>query len=674
MKRALHIFCLPETMQHGAGILDPTPFNAADIRQIVSLLRSRPLSETLDDLFTRKEYPANILSRLRREDFRSMSYKQTGLFFKQTIDQFYDELVRTTILKSFKLMLVNNNITLAMRCYLICRPMLVRAFERICLLPETGNLSQCIQNYRDRYYTILQQDPKNYLYEAIGCGHQEMVLIMLEKYPFNEEEDEPLDYLIYALKKGRRQIAEILIKHIPGLDPNQLLVSAVATGAFWLVDRLLAAGVSYHNDLAGSAGFSGNVDMIKKIFALNTVSDESFLDCLKSVLYYGHVTALNYLRSVRPDLVERYFQNLTDLRVRRCWQMIKVLLSENYSFEISPILSLLDEPDLADIIRLYGGRLVSSGRQILIKSIINYNYDIFDAVLPFVAKNNHSGLDRVIEKAIKYNSRYFFDRLMLHFTQASASMSSMMLASCRRDVQDYFFEFLWLRYSQMVTPQGLNTLLCQSIRVKRSDIFHEVLPQASQHAKKLACCEAYRLGYFKYFEQLFVIELQTPEFVFEMVGYPKALVPIKANGKILSAILKVIGRTPDTRTDYVYSFIDMIATKCDLDFTRICVQAVMGYSVSAIMGVLDSILSYTPPESGARNVPNLILSTGLITADILAEVFIRSYTRRIPDSDQLAANVRYILENLSHLKCVAELTPRLKVEYEMEKIKSLEIS
>ena len=659
--------------------LDPEPFNAADIGQIVILLKTDPHSEVLDRLFGHKHYPVKILSQLRREDFRSCSEKTISDFINKFVRMYYNKIVKGPIFISFREMLINGDvIPLAVQCYLINSPMLVRAFERSMDLPETGDYYKCIAGYRQTRYTInvaaYHEDIRDHLYPAVNHGHRQLMLDILNRYPDRQVNMRSL--IFRAIQKHQLEIAETLMAE-HGYDPAEILIEAVAAGELELAQRMLPSVPADTRpfDAAGHASRSGNLEMIKWVIA-HVPGGDNLTGYVASIANLKQIHVLKYFLATREVETRRRCDRILEVCAdHRTTNIYKIYWSIKYDRDIDTVKTLNIVEEYATEFSIYYLRYLLEG------AMSKYKYDLFDAILPYYVKkfgqtNTHHPMSFVTS-----NSRYFFDRLSSLRQTHDYTIHLQLVDACKKNIQPYIFHALYGQYSHLFVEKHLENIICHSITYDRIDAFNLLFDRCGgEVTRRIICAKAFQYGRYQYFERIFVGELRTQFGATRIMD--NAMNTFNSTSRVSKKIISDLLRISDHQEYHGKIFGTLLYVIQYINNQRCvskCLGALADFDIGLLVNFLASILIM---DDGAIHTDTikLIFDNQLVTADNLESV-IRYYIH--DDSRVAKANfairIYRILNEMTDLKCVSELLPRIiSIDYERSpegdivKIKHLE--
>jgi len=531
-------------------------------------------------------------------------------------------------------------------------------------LPETGDLGKCVENYRKCHYTnqvmLYQDDYDDYINEAIRYGHREIVLDILSR----QAQIRPgsfLDYVEVALKSQQIHIVGLLLDR-QSYDVNKILELAVRSGCQEIMDRMLKDGATRFGDLAGYAGASGDIDMIKKVFTLLTDNDANYEQCLRGTIRYGRVEAFDYLKSIRPDLVADYIRKTSFDELIYDWNMVKLLLAEGATVRPEMANSFLKKPDFIEVISMPGFRMDNFHTNLLSLSIVCCNYEVFDVLLPRMSKERPSDY-QTLENAMRCNSTYFFHQLLSHFEFSTTQIVYVINnLSHIPKISPYFFDVLFRRFSQGFTRGDLRRMLDCSIALSLDYLFYKVCDRCPEADRHQGCREAYRLGKWEYFEHLFTPTFHRQGFFLGLVGYPKATLPIKIDPQIFTAVAKVVRSDKSLEMAYTVSMTDMISELNDESMIAQYIRLMLVDHSQLITNIMIVAL-FCVQRPIFEDLMKKILGTGLIDHCLLRVILSDDY-KSYPHKEDHISRVEYVVTQLSHMNCVAQMLSYTRFDFD----------
>jgi len=572
---------------------------AGDIDQLHRLLLVEPGSSKLDQLFQEWGYPPSILDKLRHEDFSCPSLNNLGFILKQLLEQMHDKELKEHYLKSIRTMLIDDSMTLSMRCYLICRPELVRAFERKIGLYRTGDYYQCVKSYRSSRYTrqdmqILAGDlgdylSRQYLYQACKRGHTDVIQHFLSINPELRLAYENFKCLI------RRGCLDLFERYIgaSGLSPRKVRRLWLSGGHMSALDMHTRLNFNESDDK--EVVISGKLDLVRAYLERRTYQAGA-AGVFVSAARYGRVGIVEYLLDVCPDYVAN---TLNDLKVFRGGiAMAKLVLNQ---YNVNALISSVPHSHHPEVIATYGNLLGAvSCRAIGFAAIQAYDYETFDLVCALMIKMSYD-TKQLLESAIGARSKYFFDKLLVHSVRPTHAYEWNRLLALSVGVpgHNYFFKHLYVFIT--FEPCHWESVLRACIRDSNWEIFCFILPkmQVTERTRREACYLAMQLSRVDYFGALFIgysyTEFNYPFFINQDYHYELPSVEIldiisaKYCVKVMATIFMLDYKLHKGPLSFIKDYTSMVLTyvKTDLAATGRLLRDILKLKSSKMEAILQ---------------------------------------------------------------------------------------
>jgi len=490
--------------------LDPKILNAADVRQVHHLLTTNKNSDELDHLFKKWHYPARILIQLRQEIFSVSNNETIGKFIKTLLDVYHREEVKRDILKPFRHMLANSDISLGMRCYLICRPSLVAAFEHLNHLKRTGNLASCIENYQGNRYTNLAMQIPQFvrsdllIIKAARYGHTQLISEYLNERGTRVGTESKVKALIKALKYGHEDTAAILKQSFMS-DMGGLISIYMRAGRIQEVNSMLETTNVSEPFWALNAGRSGNIQLVKIALSLLPNDDDKYSNCLDGAIAGGHIHVFDYIQSLNVFNVDLYIAEYTS-GVNKPLHMLQFLLSRGAEHPniFMGMREHVQHPDFIPILTKCI-HLISLHSLVTFLSIAMYLYDyeLFKTLTSVIGDRMYQiYFNGLLRATIQSNSRLFFDTIY-SFRGNTILEEATIEDSIRPSVQSHIFDTIF-RHPQMEKSTQKTSYVLRAMREDDIDKFYTLFYRFEADLNlKYLCREAHRQLYHRYFRFLF---------------------------------------------------------------------------------------------------------------------------------------------------------------------------
>jgi len=620
---------------------------AKDIGQIYRLLSVDPSSQLLDQIFEEWNYPAYILEKLRREDFRSSNINSFGRLLKRHIDiHFINEVQKSGLLETFKKMLVDDTITLAMRCYLIARPELVRALEDVWSLNITGDYYRCVEKYRKSYYTRRLEngrDQDNITY-AIGSGHGQIVEKLLSQ-PLAASRVGELIYL--ACQSGHPEMCQI-ISRLCSLSAENRRLMGIASGDLEMAETAhQLCRLSPHKMIANFACLSGKIDIVD--FYLKLKPDRA-KKCIVHAINRGHVDLFLYLRDKYPQLLVAAFQSKRLVSYGDNPQMLELVLNKD---TIEAFIRILPHPE--ELFAKYGNHITSLDLNTLLRRFIHLlDYQNFDLLYPYYLKMERPW-SLAIERAVEVESRYFFDRLMAHPGISDESLDDPLKAACHLDGRNYFFNTLLTKFGDQTSDELLGECLRHSVMSSNRDVFDFLLQRdIPTRLKQFACQRSYVLSKIEYFYPLF-LQLDDRERMTTLKSYSPHDMNLEIFKKFAETILEICPYNLPLLAEFFRAriclgHVDVVKILLSLKVSLRFVGRMLGWILTCNRdGVVQRIFSL-------KGV------TGWHIIHAILETYEEYSTLKLTDKIAYRHGLLELLA-LTHLPSIQQILPNLHIEY-----------
>ena len=441
-------------------ILEPRSLNATDVRRVHYLLITDKSSPELDQLFERRYYPPRILQQLRQETFRDDN-NTVGSFIQTLLDRYHLKEAKETIQRPLRRMLIDGDISLQMRCYLICRPSLLRAFEKLeCPPASKDNLNQFIEKYRRQRYTtyinLYQQRPHwENIIHAARYGHRHVLNTLIKRCPRNVSPGsvDLRNARMAALRNGHLDIYQKLSMLGEGLHPYMILLDAFSSGNLEpLAFMSLNIDTIQHvlPDLAEHVGGSGKIEAFDRLLSMSVgdPSPEIYRRCLKGAITKRCLRLFHHLKQIRSDIVEAYMPE-TKISCGNHIPMLQLLLAEGARRPgiFDGLHASAGHPDLLEVVTRYHPLISTHVILTLLESLmLDYNYESFDVIVDLV-RYRFDGLGtelyedvyrKILPVATKSNSAHFFDTIF--GLRGNIPFSGIqVMSSIHPDIQSHIF-------------------------------------------------------------------------------------------------------------------------------------------------------------------------------------------------------------------------------------------
>jgi len=626
--------------------LDISTYSDADIHTIHHLLVTDPGSQQLDQLWSDRHFHLDILTLLRREDFRSVDYGTVRRFIEKVTKRYYDKIVKQGFDVAVYRMIWNDDVTLQMRCFLICSPELVKALERSCDLVPTGDYYQFVETYRKRRMGLRISIPIKY-----GCGI-EVIQNLIDKRSVVSWRS-----LVCAIRKRDDQLFDYLLsKYLSGgysKGPKSLIYKSIKYGHRYALERLIeikkiSLGQLNPGILAEAIGSSKGDHVMNTLKEVIRILPETFdhRRCLKQAIKKGNVEVFIYLKALYPEDVAQHIKRWIR-HVRITIRMFEAITTEG--LEISPSFRFgsstgVTIPELIAFATKYGHRISKATIYGLMeKSFKLLSYDLFDALLPHYLERLSPGCRssrQLLYGVIQLDSRYMFDRLISH---VEASLNKSQLADLSREVvasgsQIYFLERLGSqRHLEIVE---------RAIIGKNDSAFEFSIAGQPEDYLQSVLYLTFKYGHHGYFSRLLLPQFQNPQDLRNIVCDRGNYVtrPMQVSVDIMLTISRF---APSL-------FVEMIMYYLDIFDIKICLSILSKVTDSEILvRLLVRILSSVETDSKLSALVE-ILKSSIISSAVLASAICA-----IDKSETLSTfstrNINYIMTQLAHLDCVRGL-------------------
>jgi len=396
-------------------------------------------------IFTGWGYPEFILDDLYREDFRSSSPEMMTVILQHHIYQWCVGTFGPTLFDPFAKMMIDNQVSLAMRCYLILNPMLIRVFEKYKNQPLTGDYYDCVENFVSNNYTL--QDPPRVtniytISNMVRHNHVHILRLRAKKFSFNVEAQ-----IDSGLTYKSQEVVDFLLDNY-SYAKDEVLERAALRGNLRIFQRILNEGarIGDNVDLAKFSGLGGNLTIVKAVLA---EFPERKLEILWAAVERNHRHVMDYIPTLEPSLISKIDQRQMNhhnydlfLNQDTCSHLLDSHRGVcEWSAYCGPQFS--NTSCFHSIISGYGiylkiGSIVSG-----INACINtFDYKGFDILIELL-KNKDVIIDSAaIGFAVRANSRYFFDRLFTDIQHTQYSVDNALSICISSSVQHYFFKTL----------------------------------------------------------------------------------------------------------------------------------------------------------------------------------------------------------------------------------------
>jgi len=508
------------------GSLEPHPLTPEDIELVHASLGE---VDKLSQLFSNWGYPLQILDGFFREDFTSSTPEHIGQYMNRAIRWWYERVVEDELEQPLTKMLVGNNVTLAMRCFLICHPHLVRVFEIREGLPPTGDYYLFVDNFRQKRYTLRSNFSNDTAYRANTIKHDHLDNLRgLE--PLTQIEHIIHDALLFRSQK----ILDYILKNHK-YDKNVVLGFAAKFGNLVIFESMLAQGAVIGRKLAAKVGSGGNLTIAKMVLAVPKLGD-AHMRCLVTAARNGRVELINYILNLKPELKSRLGGG--DIRsseydifldASTASKLFIHCLQHCRSHRL-----VSDLPCFRIIVNGYGQHLSQADIETgVLACIPRFDYTGFDMLMPLVEAGAMSS--QALQLAVIANSRYFFDRLLPYIRDTSSDISSSLIESMSSMSQSYFFEALFERYTFTNTTYERALVYC--IRSDDREKFDRVRAKITpDYILYNAARHTYYQANIKYF-LLLTAGWNRDNFIFMMQNTGSNSSPVRPCRKILTIML-----------------------------------------------------------------------------------------------------------------------------------------
>lgn len=652
--------------------IDPKVLTASDIGQLHQLFKYNPCSDQLDELFQRWHYPVEVLKMMRCEDFRSADAHTIGSFIKRFTKKYYNAIARNTVWKPFSDMLKNSQVTLAMKCYIICSPMLIRAFERVTGLEETGDYDKCVENYRKRHYTN----------QMVFANVIDKIIMSTDNGAINNVLDDirqlspDLDFMkkskiLYVLLKSDHE--EAIDIFLNKFDFNLLFIfnNAISSGNLRILKRVIDKARENEQILnfdgeTESAAISGNLEMIQFILPLDT-NVNKYERCFIQIVQRHDVNLLKRVKELYTQEYTDFVQSHPNMQVRN-FEMTKFLLRDGFiHYNIfNNITNHVNEKDFMSFIIEYSHLLaIKHFSAVACAAIRSYNYVIFDFILPFLIKHNYCDVDS-LEQSIRVDSRYFFDKLYFQFNYTINYLRHCMKTLVKTVNQKYFFQIITQQHPEIFDNGEIFRfdIIISSISHRHYDAFYYAMRNnVYDEGKLIACRKSYMCGNYECFKYLFqpiFYNEKDIKFILDCSERDGTFYVSSRPSKISTKIFDRMFKTGEKfiRVLVVKTLLQYLK-KCqngDIEFINDCLPILEKSKLCVSLDLV--IISFLSDPDLELTVLKVILEHPLAKTDTLKECILYLLSNcKDENKASLANQISTMLE--FNVKCVKELLPRI---------------
>lgn len=654
--------------------IDPKVLTAADIRQLYQLFKYNPCSDQLDELFKQWHYPITILKIMRCEDFRSADAHTIGSFIKRLTKKHYNAIVLNTIWKSFSDMLKNSQVTLAMKCYITCSPMLIRAFERVSGLEETGDYDKCVENYRKQHYTnqMIFDTVIDKITMSTNNGHVDNILNDVRQLSPDLDFTKKSALLCVLLKSDHEEVINIFLNKFD-FNPLFIFNNAISSGNLrmlkWTIDKARENGQTLNfNGTSQSAASSASLEMIQFILPLDSAVDKYEM-CFKQIIRYESVNLLKQVKELYPQEYATFIQSGPSMNVRN-FEMIKFLLQDGFNHNniFDNITNHINEKDFISFIIDYS-HLLSVGCFFVIaySAIQSYNYEIFDFVLPILVKHNRFD-ENLLTQSICSDSRYFFDKLFFQFNYTINQLRYCMRTLVETVNQKYFFQVITQQHPEIFEDDQIfrSDIISSSISYRHYDAFYYVMRNASREEKLTACKKAYMCGNYNCFKYLFQPMLHNEDDVKFILGLSEEN-ELGETISVFSIPWTISAKIFDKMFETGQESISILLVETLLQFLKLCQESDVNI-INDCLTILEKskwsvdldlvIHLFLSNLDSNLTVLKVILEHPLAKADVLKESILDVLAKCKNENKANLANKISTIINFD-VKCVKELLSRI---------------
>jgi len=338
-----------------------------------------------------------------------------------------------------------------MQCFLICNSELVRIFEDLKQLPQTGSYYQCVENFREIYLPKQRSiNIPHRIIQALKYGQSdEVVMELFREYhaTFSISSNFIADMCLVALKNNRMEIFEFIFEICKQRSVSFSLFAHIAGSAIQLdrldiLERVLKECKVeiqiYPSDVWHFVSYKTSPEMLDRVMATCPNTDvQEFFDTI------GYLPKLvEHLLSKYPTLNMAYVNGIYHLSIA---DLYALRAPDKLSSALSGLEKHLDKPDTVSIITKYGYALKPKTiYEILGECVRTFNYEIFDLVLPlfYQIKDLSDGrkLGPLYAEILVIESRYFFDAILAHPAMFLTIIDNLVEQIVRRKSNLYFFK------------------------------------------------------------------------------------------------------------------------------------------------------------------------------------------------------------------------------------------
>jgi len=346
--------------------------------QFLDIIRNDPNSPRLEALLQENDLSDRVADEIRRDVTLQRDIIVRLETQIQDLKKQYEKERRESILKDFVSQMEHApGLRLITGSQLAAHPDLIMWIEKRFRLPETGKLSELVENYRGRYYTN----------QCLVYGH------------------EPQFCMAGAAKAGNLAMVQDLMGH-PGVrNPLQPLSEAVTAGHYEIVKLLLTdprieeSDTDYEIELAARAG---HFDIVELLFHDPRTTD--LYPAVFAAADAGHFRVVKFLVQDRVRLTEDLNSVISVAAANDQWEVVKLLLDDDRVTNLdSAITQMVYDPDpdldlnLLEIL-LQRDDLIVNLNPAINNASRSKRFDIVEMLLP---KPQVTILDQVLELALK---------------------------------------------------------------------------------------------------------------------------------------------------------------------------------------------------------------------------------------------------------------------------------
>jgi len=603
------------------------PLQARDINNLHRRLLTDPDSPQLDALFKEWGLPASILNKLRQQDL-SLG---VGFILKKLMKKHYSQELKDDYLKIISDMLTGNTMTLAMRCYLISRPELVKAFEKLTKLPITGDYYQCVDNYRKTRYTRDSwrnlKDHSYVLTYASYHGHAEVLSACLEiAVPGTLK----THHLQTMLCQGHRHLFDTYVSTVE-VWPRNYRRMFIRAGLLTFIEK---SELPFEDADDREVTRSGELEIVIKYLELQP---QAVSTCLKTAIHTGRVQIVKYLQEHYPQLAGHIFDRIMNFAYSP--ELCEIVLNQN---NVNSLVSYIPGTYYSQIIAKYGHCL--QARQCLIicrYAVSTYDRDLFDLISPLVIRNN-CDCRMTLVRAIQNRSKYFFDQL-LTFHRVENPIDAFR-ESVRIHGRNYFFDQIYQKFGGGFSVDTYGQALDDSVKSSNWDIFIFLLSINRTSLGYSACAAQRALGLNKidYLSSLLQkVNLADHRLCFYTFDRGGEVLPTP---QILDLILEYYDRRilPDVFYRRLYP-IGTMSLNHILNYTDLILTYVEDIDdLTALLGSLIMV-----DNTKMESIIKLPRMTGPVLLNIVES--------RSPYMEEVISNINFMIIHLSKIPVVEEI-------------------